>query len=71
MDSINALGTGVTSHLKKVPDELKIHKNPQLKDQIGNSPVERSNASNKSQVCFIFHCQYCNKNSLLDYFFSF
>jgi adenylyl cyclase-associated protein len=43
MSSINSLGTGATSHLKKVPDELKVHKNPQLKEQ----PIERSN---KSQV---------------------
>ena len=33
MDSINSLGTTVTSHLKKVPDELKAHKNPQLREQ--------------------------------------
>jgi len=50
MNSINSLGTGVTSHLKKVPDELKLHKNPQLRDQLANQPVERSNVSNKSQV---------------------
>ena len=31
MNSINALGQGVTSHLKKVPDDLKTHKNPQLR----------------------------------------
>ncbi|CAF0754706.1 unnamed protein product [Adineta steineri] len=43
MSSINSLGTGVTSHLKKVPDELKTHKNPHLKDQ----PIERTN---KSQI---------------------
>ena len=35
MNSINSLGQGVTSHLKKVPDELKIHKNPQLREQAG------------------------------------
>ncbi|CAF4410379.1 unnamed protein product, partial [Rotaria sp. Silwood2] len=30
MRSINALGESVTSHLKKVPGELKTHKNSQL-----------------------------------------
>jgi adenylyl cyclase-associated protein len=35
MDSINALGHGVTSRLKKVPDELKTHKNPQLRENAG------------------------------------
>ena len=49
MNSINALGEGVTSHLKKIPDSMKVHKNPQLKDQ----PAERSSTTNKSQVCFI------------------
>ncbi len=44
MSSINSLGLSATSHLKKVPDELKVHKNPQLKEQ---QPIERSN---KSQV---------------------
>ncbi|CAF3426820.1 unnamed protein product [Rotaria sp. Silwood1] len=39
MNSINALGTNATIHLKKVPDELKVHKNPNLKEQ----PSERSN----------------------------
>jgi adenylyl cyclase-associated protein len=67
MNSINALGAGVTSHLKKVPDELKVHKNPQLKDQAGNQPVERSNASNKSQVCLISHSLYSNQNVSLDF----
>jgi adenylyl cyclase-associated protein len=52
MNSINSLGTGVTSLLKKVPDELKLHKNPQLRDQLANQPVERSNVSNKSQVSY-------------------
>jgi hypothetical protein len=35
MNSINALGQGATSHLKKVPDELKTHKNPQLRQSAG------------------------------------
>ncbi|CAF3718779.1 unnamed protein product [Rotaria socialis] len=39
MHSINSLGTTATSHLKKVPDELKVSKNPHLKEQ----PIERSN----------------------------
>jgi hypothetical protein len=55
MNSINALGEGVTSHLKKVPDAKKVHKNPQLRDQAGNQPAERSSASNKPQVCLICH----------------
>ena len=38
MDSINTLGTSVTSHLKRVPDELKVHKNPNLKEQ----PIDRA-----------------------------
>ena len=35
MSSINSLGQGVTARLKKVPDELKTHKNPQLRQQAG------------------------------------
>jgi len=35
MDSINSLGQGVTARLKKVPDELKTHKNPQLRQEAG------------------------------------
>jgi hypothetical protein len=36
LESINALGEGgVTAKLKKVPDELKTHKNPQLREQAG------------------------------------
>lgn len=38
MSSINSLGMGATSHLKKVSDDMKVHKNPQLKEQ----PIERS-----------------------------
>jgi len=57
MNSINSLGTGVTSLLKKVPDELKLHKNPQLRDQLANQPVERSNVSNKSQVRYYQDCK--------------
>lgn len=33
MNSINSLGEGVTSRLKKVPDSLKTHKNPDLRQQ--------------------------------------
>jgi hypothetical protein len=40
MNSINALGQGVTSHLKKVPDELKTHKNPQLRQNIGMNKLQ-------------------------------
>ena len=54
MDSINALGTDAVSHLKKVPDELKLHKNPQLRDQPTNCPFEQSNVPKKSQVGPIF-----------------
>ncbi|CAF2426190.1 unnamed protein product [Rotaria sp. Silwood2] len=39
MSSINALGTNATVHLKKVPDEVKVQKNPNLKEQ----SMERSN----------------------------
>ncbi|UJR25340.1 hypothetical protein I4U23_006690 [Adineta vaga] len=45
MNTINALGTGAASHLKKVPNELKLHKNPQLREQTTNQPVEQSNKS--------------------------
>ncbi len=55
LNSINALGTGAASHLKKVSDDLKVHKNPQLREHSPNKPVERSNVSNKSQVCFYFY----------------
>lgn len=41
MSSINSLGLGATSHLKKVSDDMKVHKNPQLKEQ----PIERSTKS--------------------------
>ena len=40
MSSINSLGTGVTSHLKRVPDELKLHKNPQLREQPVEKPIK-------------------------------
>ncbi|CAF0748087.1 unnamed protein product [Adineta ricciae] len=43
MTSINSLSTNATSHLKKVPDELKTHKNPQLREQ----PIERTS---KTQI---------------------
>ncbi|CAF0967240.1 unnamed protein product [Rotaria sordida] len=49
MDSINALGTDATSHLKKVPDQLKLHKNAQLRDQTSNQSAARSNIATKSQ----------------------
>ncbi|CAF3991325.1 unnamed protein product [Adineta steineri] len=45
MSTINALGTGAASILKKVPDELKLHKNPQLREQSTNQSVEKSNKS--------------------------
>lgn len=57
LNSINALGSGAASHLKKVPDQLKLHKNPQLRDQVTHQPLERSNASNKSQVCLFLITQ--------------
>lgn len=57
LNSINALGTGATSLLKKVPDDLKLHKNPQLREQSGNKPTGQPNVANKSQVGFIFHSQ--------------
>ena len=44
MSSINSLGTNATFHLKKVPEELKVHKNPNLRE----APVEKSV---KSSVC--------------------
>ena len=50
MNSINSLGEGVTSHLKKVSDDLKVHKNPQLREQGAVQPVERAHPTNKSQV---------------------
>ena len=43
LNSINALGEGAASHLKKVPDELKLQKNPQLREQTAHQTVERSN----------------------------
>ena len=41
MNSINSLGISAATQLKKVPDELKVHKNPQLKEQT----IERSTKS--------------------------
>lgn len=52
MSSINSLGTKAASHLKKVPDELKTHKNPNLKEQ----PAERSNKTHVS--LFVFKLSY-------------
>ena len=52
MNSINALGEGATSHLKKVSDSQKVHKNPQLREQAAQPISEKSNTSAKSQVCF-------------------
>lgn len=37
LNSINALREGATGHLKKVPDELKTHKNPQLRHSAGKN----------------------------------
>jgi len=48
MNSINSLGMSAASHLKKVPDELKVHKNPQLKEQT----IERSTKSPVSHLTF-------------------
>ena len=56
MNSINSLGEGVTSHLKKVSDDLKVHKNPQLREQGAVQPVERAHPTNKSQVRFACDC---------------
>ena len=39
MSSINALGQGATLHLKKVPDELKTHKNPGLRLNTGINEI--------------------------------
>lgn len=50
MSSINSLGTGVTSHLKRVPDELKLHKNPQLREQPVEKPI-KSAVSRVEEVC--------------------
>ena len=50
MGSINSLGTGVTSHLKVVPDELKLHKNPQLREQPVEKPI-KSAVSHLEKVC--------------------
>ncbi len=59
MNSINSLGISAASHLKRVPDELKVHKNPQLKEQ----PIERSN---KSQVnSFSFRRNFTTKKNIL------
>ncbi|CAF2748282.1 unnamed protein product [Rotaria sp. Silwood2] len=49
MNSINALGADATSHLKKVPDDLKLHKNLQLRDPAANQSAARSNVSTKPQ----------------------
>ncbi|UJR09793.1 hypothetical protein I4U23_014019 [Adineta vaga] len=38
MSSINSLGQGVTARLKRVPDELKTHKNPQIRQQADHQP---------------------------------
>jgi len=71
MNSINALGAGVTSHLKKVPDEVKLHKNPQLRDLSTNQPIERSNVSNKSQVILFFILSIVKKSITLFCFLFF
>lgn len=46
--AINALGPSATAHLRSVPDEMKTHKNPQLKEQ----PVTRTNKSQVSRRAF-------------------
>ena len=58
MGSINSLGLNATSHLKRVPDEMKAHKNPQLKEQ----PIERST---KSPVRLFF----CRSNNDIHFHF--
>jgi adenylyl cyclase-associated protein len=45
MGAINSLGISAASQLKKVPDELKVHKNPQLKEQTTTTTTERSTKS--------------------------
>lgn len=69
MNTINALGTGAASVLKKVPDELKLHKNPQLRDQAGPKPVERPNTSSKAPVscsaCSTSYLPVCSLRELL------
>lgn len=40
MNSINALGQGATAHLKKIPDTLKTHKNPELRQTAGTHKPE-------------------------------
>jgi adenylyl cyclase-associated protein len=50
MSTINALGTSATSHLKKVSDELKLHKNPQLRDESIQPGKQHSTASNTVEV---------------------
>jgi hypothetical protein len=34
------LGHGATSHLKKVSDEMKTHKNPQLRQNAGMNKLQ-------------------------------
>jgi hypothetical protein len=43
MNSINTLGEDVTFRLKKVSDELKTHKNPQLRQQAGQLNKQSKN----------------------------
>jgi hypothetical protein len=43
MNSINTLGEDVTVRLKKVSDELKTHKNPQLRQQAGQLNKQSKN----------------------------
>lgn len=68
MNSINSLGAGAASHLKKVPDELKLHKNPQLRDKSPNQPADRPSASNKSDVNRLSQSVYQEKLSLSSLF---
>lgn len=60
MNSINSLGLSATSHLKKVSDDMKVHKNPQLKQQ---QPAPTEKIINRSQqVSCIFFDHKKRKN---------
>lgn len=67
MNSINSLGLSATSQLRRVPDELKVHKNPQLKQQT----IESTNKSQVSIVTFFLHdieLNYFHLESCIEYF---
>lgn len=59
MTSINLLGANATSHLKKVPDEIKTHKNPQIREsadgksaKVGVNRNELSHLAVHAKICF-------------------